>query len=158
MVRYCGEAHRLPGLFPTPKSFFEAARSSITRGLQGVANVFTQHRPLLASLLDQYSKGKLSDADFPFVTSPAKQPYGLTVSRRCGLRHNVHHTCSLAHRAGNVVVFIVGGATFSEAAVVHELNAAPGPRFLLAAPLFLNTAGFITELNRLRRVEEGRTT
>lgn len=70
MVRYCGEANRLPGLFPT-KSFFESAKSSFTRGLQGVANVFTQHRPLLASLLDQYIKGKLSETDFPFLT-PAK--------------------------------------------------------------------------------------
>lgn len=98
-MRYCGEAHRLAGLFPTPKSFFEAARSSITRGLQGVANVFTQHRPLLASLLDQYSKGKLSDADFPFITSPTKQPYGLIVSCCCATQRPRPLAHSLTGRA-----------------------------------------------------------
>lgn len=35
--------------------------------LQGVENVYTQHRPLLVETLDSLVKGKLKEAQFPFV-------------------------------------------------------------------------------------------
>lgn len=95
-------------------------------------------------------KGKLSETDFPYLSGSNKQPYeGAFLLLLLSLTQK--------NRPGNVIVFIVGGATYSEAAVVHELNAAPGPRVLLTAPLYLNSDTFVSELARLRRLEDGRT-
>lgn len=35
--------------------------------LQGVENVYTQHKPLLYSLLDQLIKGKLKEGAYPYL-------------------------------------------------------------------------------------------
>ena len=35
--------------------------------LQGVENVYTQHKPLLQDLLDQLIKGKLKEAAYPYL-------------------------------------------------------------------------------------------
>ena len=64
------------------------------QGVSGVENVLTQHQPLLVSLLDQLAKGRLPKAAFPYV----------------GAEPSV--------RVSSVIVFIVGGVTFEEAAKV----------------------------------------
>ena len=35
--------------------------------LQGVENIYTQHKPLLQSLLDQLIKGRLKESAYPYV-------------------------------------------------------------------------------------------
>ncbi len=80
VLRFCGQHARVGTLF-TSKSFLELARSSLQRGLQGVSNVFTQHKPLLHSLIEQALKGKLSETDYPFLGSlPPKELYAARTS------------------------------------------------------------------------------
>ena len=43
---------------------------------QGVENVYTQHKPLLYTLLDQLIKGKLKEASYPYLgTGQLKDRY-----------------------------------------------------------------------------------
>ena len=35
--------------------------------MQGVENIYTQHKPLVAILLDQMIKGKLKESSYPYV-------------------------------------------------------------------------------------------
>lgn len=72
------------------------------QGVSGVENVLTQHQPLLVSLLDQLAKGRLPKAAFPYV----------------GAEPSV--------RVSSVIVFIVGGVTFEEAAKVGSSQGARG--------------------------------
>jgi vacuolar protein sorting-associated protein 45 len=119
VLRFCGQHARVGTLF-TNKSFLELARSSLQRGLQGVSNVFTQHKPLLHSLIDQALKGKLSEADYPFIGSlPPKDLYAFS-----GLAVADPHS-SLRRSPQCLIIFVVGGMTYSEAALVHEWNSTP---------------------------------
>ncbi len=82
--------------------------STVKRSVAGVHNVYTQHQPLMTTLLDQLARGKLSRSAFPFVG--AEPPPG---------------------KISTVVVFFVGGATYEEAAKVADINSG---RLILGGP------------------------
>lgn len=67
ILDYGGQKRRNTDLFGTQSPM------SITRrffkGLNGVENIFTQHSPLLAELLDHIVKSKLKESQYPFLTS-----------------------------------------------------------------------------------------
>jgi hypothetical protein len=105
--------------------------SSVKRGVKGVENVFTQHEPLLVSMLDQLRRNKLSKALFPFAGSDAPTA-----------------------QVGNVVVFIVGEATYEESVKVAEMNAETKknqalPRIMLGLTAIHNSKSFLAEMARL---------
>uniref|UniRef100_A0A8C6TVZ9 Vacuolar protein sorting-associated protein 45 n=1 Tax=Neogobius melanostomus TaxID=47308 RepID=A0A8C6TVZ9_9GOBI len=85
------------------------------KGLKGVENVYTQHQPLLHDTLDQLIKGRLKDSQFPYL-GPS----------------------SLRDRPQDIIVFVIGGATYEEALTVYNLNrTSPGVRIVLGAYSFL---------------------
>lgn len=100
------------------------------KGLRGVENVFTQHKPLLESLLGQLTKGRLPRAKYPVMHSRDQ-------SRSSFTSENVPPE--------NVVIFILGGVTYEEARLVGEFNKAnPAIRVILGG----------TEVTNSRRVLE----
>ncbi|XP_061123214.1 vacuolar protein sorting-associated protein 45 isoform X1 [Syngnathus typhle] len=94
------------------------------KGLKGVENVYAQHRPLLHDTLDQLLKGRLKDTHFPYLGAS-----------------------SLRDRPQDVVVFMIGGATYEEALSVYNLNrSTPGARVVLGGTSMLNTKSFLEEV------------
>uniref|UniRef100_A0A671P1Y3 Vacuolar protein sorting-associated protein 45 n=1 Tax=Sinocyclocheilus anshuiensis TaxID=1608454 RepID=A0A671P1Y3_9TELE len=94
------------------------------KGLKGVENVYTQHQPLLHDTLDQLIKGRLKDSQFPYV-GPS----------------------SLRDRPQDIIVFIIGGATYEEALTVYNLNRTmPGVRIVLGGTIIHNTKSFLEEV------------
>uniref|UniRef100_A0A8C6TWC3 Vacuolar protein sorting-associated protein 45 n=2 Tax=Neogobius melanostomus TaxID=47308 RepID=A0A8C6TWC3_9GOBI len=84
------------------------------KGLKGVENVYTQHQPLLHDTLDQLIKGRLKDSQFPYL-GPS----------------------SLRDRPQDIIVFVIGGATYEEALTVYNLNrTSPGVRIVLGAATY----------------------
>uniref|UniRef100_A0A8C1P9N0 Vacuolar protein sorting-associated protein 45 n=1 Tax=Cyprinus carpio TaxID=7962 RepID=A0A8C1P9N0_CYPCA len=87
------------------------------KGLKGVENVYAQHQPLLHDTLDQLIKGRLKDSQFPYL-GPS----------------------SLRDRPQDIIVFIIGGATYEEALTVYNLNRTmPGVRIVLGGTTIHNT-------------------
>uniref|UniRef100_A0A3P9JLL9 Vacuolar protein sorting-associated protein 45 n=1 Tax=Oryzias latipes TaxID=8090 RepID=A0A3P9JLL9_ORYLA len=87
------------------------------KGLKGVENVYTQHQPLLHDTLDQLIKGRLKDSQFPYLGAS-----------------------SLRDRPQDIMVFIIGGATYEEALTVYNLNRnTPGVRIVLGGSTIQNT-------------------
>uniref|UniRef100_A0A8C9XRU0 Vacuolar protein sorting-associated protein 45 n=1 Tax=Sander lucioperca TaxID=283035 RepID=A0A8C9XRU0_SANLU len=87
------------------------------KGLKGVENVYTQHKPLIHDTLDQLIKGRLKDSQFPYL-GPS----------------------SLRDRPQDIVVFMIGGATYEEALTVYNLNRnTPGVRIVLGGSSIHNT-------------------
>ena len=120
-----GASGGLPDLFQPAQSIFSEARSRFNRGLKGVDNVYTQHSPRLLSILQDLIKGKLSTATYPFVEGGGQT----------------------RDRPQDVVVVMVGGATYEEAKCVAQVNASsPGVRVVLAGTGVLNSAGFWEEV------------
>jgi len=144
LLQYGGTRHRTGDLFGN-KSFLSRA-SSMAKGLKGVDNVYTQHQPLLCSIVEQAARGKLSATDYPFL--------GPTL-----------HANAAKERVHDVIVFIVGGSTYEEAKAVEALNRNEGGgggggggggvpsglgsvRVVLGGSAVLNSAAFFDALQR----------
>ncbi|XP_071168759.1 vacuolar protein sorting-associated protein 45-like [Mytilus galloprovincialis] len=96
------------------------------KGVKGVENVYTQHKPLLYSLLDQLIKGKLKEGAYPY----------LGVSQ-------------LKDRPQDIIVFVIGGTTFEEALAIHTLNrSSPGIRIIIGGTTVHNFKSFLDEVTQ----------
>uniref|UniRef100_A0A8D3EDU4 Vacuolar protein sorting-associated protein 45 n=1 Tax=Scophthalmus maximus TaxID=52904 RepID=A0A8D3EDU4_SCOMX len=94
------------------------------KGLKGVENVYTQHQPLLHDSLDQLIKGRLKDSQFPYLGAS-----------------------SLRDRPQDIIVFLIGGATYEEALSVYNMNrSSPGVRIVLGGSSIHNTKSFLEEV------------
>ncbi|XP_063041210.1 vacuolar protein sorting-associated protein 45 [Engraulis encrasicolus] len=122
MVEYGGKRVRGSDLI-TPTDAL-AVTKQFFKGLKGVENVYTQHQPLLHDTLDQLIKGRLKDSQFPYL-GPS----------------------SLRDRPQDIMVFIIGGATYEEALTVYNLNRTmPGVRIVLGGTTMHNTTSFLDEV------------
>lgn len=114
----------IPDLFQ-PSTIFSEARSRFNRGLRGVENVYTQHSPRLQQTLEDLIKGRLSMQSYPFVEGAGQT----------------------REKPQDVVVFMVGGATYEEAKMVAQVNAStPGVRIVLGGTGVVNSRGFLDEM------------
>ena len=103
---------------------FSGARERF-KGLKGIENVYTQHSPRLELLLQNMTKGRLREQQFPFVEGGG----------------------STKDRPQDIIVFMVGGATYEEAKSIAALNAScPGVRIVLGGTSVHNTSSFLEEV------------
>ena len=101
-MNIAGSDQRQDDLFSTD-SLLAMGRSAL-KGLKGIENVYMQHAPHLSRTLENLFKGKLRDASYPFIEG---------AGINAGLQ-----------RPQDVIIFIIGGATFEEARTVALLNEA----------------------------------
>lgn len=100
--------------------------SSRFKGLKGVENVYTQHSTLLESTLQNLIKGRLREQQYPFVEGGG----------------------STKDKPQDIIVFIVGGATYEEAKMIAALNATTlGVRVVLGGTTIHNASTFLEELD-----------
>ena len=113
------------------KSMLTVMKKQLHRSVKGVQNVYTQHTPFLAQILDYVTKGTLSEASHPYLG--AELP--ATARKKVPTE---------------IIVFMLGGATYEEAKLVGEMNAAnPGVRIVLGGTSILSGEAFISEISRL---------
>jgi vacuolar protein sorting-associated protein 45 len=106
-------------------SIFQGARDRL-KGLKGVENVYTQHSPRLEVTIQNLIKGRLKEQQYPFVDGGG----------------------STRDKPQDVVVFIIGGATYEEAKMVAQVNASsPGVRVVLGGTSIHNSATFLEEVD-----------
>ncbi|KAL9031406.1 MAG: hypothetical protein Q9196_000554 [Gyalolechia fulgens] len=95
------------------------------RGLQGVENVYTQHSPRLEATLQNLIKARLKEQQYPFVEGGG----------------------STRDKPQDIIVFMIGGATYEEAKTVAQINASsPGVRVVLGATTIHNSTTFLGEV------------
>jgi vacuolar protein sorting-associated protein 45 len=132
LLTYHSSLQQLPGgggggitdLFESTGIFGGAG--SRFKGLKGVENVYTQHSPLLETTLQNLIKGKLRDQQYPFVDGGG----------------------TTRDKPQDIVVFMVGGATYEEAKTVAGINASsPGVRVVLGGTTIHNAATFLEEVD-----------
>lgn len=106
-------------------SIFSGARSRL-KGLKGVDNVYTQHTPRLEATLQNLITARLKEQQYPFIEGGG----------------------STREKPQDMIVFIVGGATYEEAKMVAQVNASsPGVRVVLGATSLHNSTTFLEEVN-----------
>ena len=105
-------------------SIFSGARDRL-KGLKGVENVYTQHSPRLEVTLQNLIKGRLKEQQYPFVEGGG----------------------TTRDKPQDIVIFIVGGATYEEAKMVAQVNASsPGVRVVLGGTHIHNSTTFLEEI------------
>ncbi|KAL8435826.1 hypothetical protein ACSSS7_002203 [Eimeria intestinalis] len=124
ITQYSSAANRSGDLLQN-KSLLAVAKNSITKGLQGVTNVYTQH------------KSRLKESTYPVLT--AHQCGGPTSSG------------SFKEKLQMVVVFVVGGATYEEERDMDELARATGVSIILGGSTMLNSRSFLADVSQLIR-------
>lgn len=102
IIRYAGSDQRGGDLFGN-NSLMSKATRFLTSGLQGVENIYTQHKPLLQNILEQLSKGKLKPSSYPFMDSSSSSSQAKQIPKL-------------------VIVFVMGGVTYEEQACVAAFN------------------------------------
>lgn len=127
VLEYGGSHARQSDLF----GFESAAKITkrLFKGLSGVENVYTQHKPLLHETLDDLMKGKLKDSHFPYLGEQ-----------------------QITGRPQDIIVFIVGGATYEESLTVHSFNKTyPGMHIILGSTTIHNSKSFLEEVSTAMR-------
>lgn len=122
ILQYAGDGKRAAGLFGG--NVLAVFQNTLKSAINGVENVYTQHKPVLQTLLESLANGKLKDSAYPVIWgSPSARP-------------------------PEVLVFIVGGATYEEATKVAEFNAKSQSmmRVVLGGSCVHNSASFLEEL------------
>lgn len=127
IIEYAGDSHRASGLF-SGGSIVSKLGKVFSSGLNGVENVYTQHQPVLSNILESISKGKLKDSTFPVISGSAA-----------------------TSKPNEVIIFIVGGATYEESCKVSEFNASNNTKVILGGSCIHNSTSFLKEIYSLSR-------
>lgn len=121
MATYCGDYVKDGELFGG-RSVLSSFKRSVARSVKGVENVFTQHKPAVYSIVQDSLQGKLKENLFPYCVG----------------------SLSMKERYSEVIVFIVGGATFEEAAALKTLESSnPGSSIMLGGNWVHNSQSFL---------------
>jgi len=127
LLQYAGNNARSGDLFGR-RNLIAKKMASIRRGIKGVENLYTEHKPQLKSTIEAILTNKLSTADYPFmVGSPTRDV------------------------PQDIIVFFVGGATFEEALTIHQFNTnGSGVRIVLGGTTIHNSKTFLNDVASLK--------
>lgn len=122
ILEYAGSHARQSDLFNVENAVKITKR--FFKGLSGVDNVYTQHKPLLHETLEELLKGRLKENLYPvFGNSPTNG------------------------RPQEIIIFMVGGATYEESLTVHAFNKTyPGTKIILGGTTVHNSKSFLEEI------------
>ncbi|KAB7493707.1 Vacuolar protein sorting-associated protein 45 [Armadillidium nasatum] len=105
-------------------------RRRFFKGIKGVDNVYTQHKPLLTEILNSALRGRLKETQFPY----------------CGTGNSGGALESSCPKS--ILVFMVGGITYEEAYAVHLLNSSSrSVKIYLGGNYIHNSQSFIDSIN-----------
>ncbi|RHZ56226.1 hypothetical protein Glove_405g4 [Diversispora epigaea] len=122
MIQFAGTDKRQDDLFSN-ESFLARGKNAIIKGLKGVENVYTQHSPHLRQTIELLLKCKLKETSYPYIEGGTKD------------------------RPQDIIIFMVGGATYEEARYVSQINSTtPGVRIVLGGTTVHNSQSFLNEV------------
>ncbi|KAJ3216577.1 vacuolar protein sorting-associated protein 45 [Dinochytrium kinnereticum] len=122
ILHYAGADQRMEDLFANQDIL--ARTKQVFKGLKGVENVYTQHTPHLVNTLQEMIKGKLKTDNYPFIDGSTRD------------------------KPQDIIVFIIGGATYAEGREINKLNSAnPGVRIVLGGTTIHNSQSFLREVS-----------
>ncbi|PWN21139.1 putative vacuolar protein sorting protein VpsB [Microstroma glucosiphilum] len=150
MLNFAGADQRQDDLFSND-NFFSRGKSAL-KGLKGVDNVYTQHTPHLLETVELLMKGRLRESSYPSTSSSSaggSGPGGASGPGGGG-GYSTSSSGLITQRPRDIILFIIGGATYEEARAISLLNSqgANGPgmgaRFLLGGSTIHNSQSFLT--------------
>lgn len=147
LLKYSNARNRGVDLYNN-STFLTRAASSVKRGIRGVQNIFQEHTPYLVSVLDAATKGRLKDTQFPLLLESLPPAPGGSAAVSAAA------AAAASAKPNEIIVFIVGGATFEEAFHIARINSTSGGtvRIILGGSTILNTQSFIKNLDVMAHI------
>jgi len=121
ILNTCGKRFRTGDLFNNDST--SSRLMSALKGLKGVENIYTQHSPYLEKQLNEVMSNSLSQSSYPLV-DPGRSKGGAP---------------------SDILVFIVGGATYEEAMLVRN-KSKNRTRILLGGSCVHNSRSFMEDV------------
>jgi vacuolar protein sorting-associated protein 45 len=132
LKNYAGASVRGGDLFNN-SNFLKRMVSTAKSGLKGIDNIYTQHKPLISTHLDNLSKASLKTNIFPYIDGA--------------------NTLSATPKSSNktykhVIIYMVGGCTYEELLAVEAFNAnnPVGMKVMLGGSTIHNSKSFIADV------------
>lgn len=98
----------------------------VIKGLKGVENIYTQHSPVMKEVVQELARGRLKASLYPYLG-----------------------TVQLNERPREIIVFVVGGATYEESLAIHQLNQSlPTTQIVLGSSSVHNMSSFLEEVRQ----------
>jgi len=139
LLRYSNSRNRGVDLYSN-STIWSRAASQVKRGIMGVQNILQEHSPYVVSIIDAATKGKLKDSQFPLILESL--PPGQNAASAAA---------AASAKVNEIIIFIIGGATFEEAYHVARINNTPSTtnpvRVILGGTTVLNTKTFLQNLS-----------
>lgn len=129
ILKYAGKDRRGPMLFKKNKDILSKGINFLKSNFADVQNVFTQHKSLLHTIIELMLQNKLNERDFPYMSG---------------------NTPDLPD---NIIVFMIGGATFEEAREISEFNKTSQCNIILGGSTIHNSKTFIAEASDLKSLD-----
>jgi len=125
VLKYGGvTSKRTEQLFDFNKGdIFNFFRNTLEKGLSGVTNIYTQHKPIIHKIINELVNGRLSQDHYPFQSGAYYQ-----------------------EKPQQILIFILGGITFEEACYVAERNMSGNLKILLGGTNIHNSQSFLAGL------------
>lgn len=128
ILEYAGQKKRSPFLFGKTGDLLSKTLNIFRSAFKDVQNVFTQHKSCMSQIIDLQMKGKLSVADFPYLSYTPEEK-----------------------KTNDIIVFIIGGATYQEAKEVAEFNnLSESHNIILGGTTIHNMKTFIAEATEIK--------
>lgn len=133
ILQYAGESRRGPGLF-SQGDILKKFSKTLVASVHGVENVYTQHTPLLHTILENIAKSKIKESSFPLVSGSNNSPA----------------SSGSSNRFTEVIIYMVGGVTYEEALSVSNFNNSNATmRVILGGSCIHNSDSFLGEVELL---------
>lgn len=144
LLNHAGTKRRGSELFQQ-KNLLQMAKNVVQRSFKGVPNVYTQHTSHVTSVVEALLKGRLRETQYTFVPNNTAT-YSATQQRYSG-------SSSSTDRPTEILVFIVGGATYEEACNLHQLAIQHNCRIVLGGTTIHNSKTFLADVAQLSKAQ-----
>jgi len=128
VLQYAGKKKRSPFMLGKGNDLISSALNIFKSNFKDVKNVFTQHKSCMHTMIEQMVKGKLAESEFPYSSQSPSDT-----------------------KTTDIIIFIIGGATYQEAKEVAEFNdRADNFNVILGGTTIHNAQTFIAEATEIK--------
>ncbi|CRG94366.1 vacuolar protein sorting-associated protein 45, putative [Plasmodium gallinaceum] len=131
LLLYSNEQIRNNQLFKE-QTFLNLAKTTITRTIKGISNVFTLHKSYIYYLIDDLIKSKLNNQIY-------------TSTSFLNMKSNQNR------KPNSIIVFFIGGATYEEYRDIHYLSKKYNITILLGSTQIHNSQSFLADVLQLMK-------
>ncbi|EAR92468.1 vacuolar protein sorting-associated protein (macronuclear) [Tetrahymena thermophila SB210] len=121
-IEYAGKAKRSGDIFNT-KNLGIRLLNNLKSAVKDVPNLFAQHKPYIMNIINQIGEGTLKESEFTTT--------------------DLH---SFREKPNEIIIFIVGGATYEEAQHIGTMNRDKYTNILLGGTYVHNSQTFMSEI------------